>query len=315
MAGIAIDLAEGRHPASVPAHSEVALQVPREAGPSAGRTTLHCSRLARVEDWYLGPGTAAWRTYDPGFQLVLTYLGLCTFLTREKPQLVDCNQALLAAPGWSAFHVDEASFDGYAAVAVKPSRELLEQVSAGSSSDELPIFTERLEPSSMRLRILTQMLRTEAPAEPLQMDECVIGVLAETMGADRKCDTRASKAVERTKQLLHARAGEQLHLDEIAAEVGFNPVYLTQEFTRCEGVPLYRYQLQLRLTRALLELRGCEDITGLALDLGFSSHSHFTSAFRKAFGTTPSLYRQMIGGSHARAGDPGEAWHSGQRAA
>jgi AraC family transcriptional regulator len=315
MAGIAIDLGEGRDAALRSAHYDPALQVSRGSAPTAGRTALHCSRLAQVEDWYLGPGTPARRSYDPGFQLILTYLGLCTFLTGEKPQLVDCNQALLVAPGWSAFQVDEASFDGYAAVIVKPSLELLEQVFDVSGANELRTFNELSAPSTMRLRILTQMLRAKAPAEPLQIDECLIAILAETSGAGRKRGTQASKAIERTKQLLHARAGEQLHLEEIAAEVGFNPVYLTQEFTRCEGVPLYRYQHQLRLTRALLELRGCEDITGLALDLGFSSHSHFTSAFRKAFGTTPSVYRKMIGASHERAGDPGEAWHSGQRAA
>jgi AraC-like DNA-binding protein len=31
-----------------------------------------------------------------------------------------------------------------------------------------------------------------------------------------------------------------------------------------------------------------ERLTDLALDLGFSSHSHFTSAFRAYFGRTPS---------------------------
>jgi AraC-like DNA-binding protein len=58
---------------------------------------------------------------------------------------------------------------------------------------------------------------------------------------------------------------------------------------------MYRYQLRLRLSRALLELPHCNDITGLALDLGFYSHSHFSNSFRKAFGMTPSSYRAMIG--------------------
>jgi AraC-like DNA-binding protein len=38
-------------------------------------------------------------------------------------------------------------------------------------------------------------------------------------------------------------------------------------------------------------LDGCGDLTALALDLGFSSHSHFTDAFRRRFGMAPSSLR------------------------
>jgi hypothetical protein len=36
-----------------------------------------------------------------------------------------------------------------------------------------------------------------------------------------------------------------------AFDVGVSPVYLTQLFRQVEGLPLYRYQLQRRLARAL----------------------------------------------------------------
>jgi AraC-like DNA-binding protein len=34
------------------------------------------------------------------------------------------------------------------------------------------------------------------------------------------------------------------------------------------------------------------DLTSIALDLGFSSHSHFTDVFRREFGSTPSEVRE-----------------------
>jgi AraC-like DNA-binding protein len=49
--------------------------------------------------------------------------------------------------------------------------------------------------------------------------------------------------------------------------------------------------MQLRLSRALVELPHANDLTTLAFDLGFSSHSHFTVSFRRAFGCTPSEFR------------------------
>ena len=55
---------------------------------------------------------------------------------------------------------------------------------------------------------------------------------------------------------------------------------------------LYRYQLRLRLARALDLLARYDDLTRLGLDLGFSSHSHFSSAFRSAYGRSPSEFRR-----------------------
>jgi AraC family transcriptional regulator len=92
--------------------------------------------------------------------------------------------------------------------------------------------------------------------------------------------------------VIVADLGRRVTLAEIAAQVGVSPVYLTQIFQRVEGIPLYRYQLRLRLARALQLLNDYDDVTELALELGFSSHSHFTAAFKQAYGQTPSTFRR-----------------------
>src|SRR5438093_7174967 len=98
--------------------------------------------------------------------------------------------------------------------------------------------------------------------------------------------------IRRTKEFLDARFTERLHLTEVADAVGASPAYLTDVFRQFEGISLHRYLTQLRLARALNELPQTSDLTRLALDLGFSSHSHFTMAFRRAFGCTPSGFRR-----------------------
>jgi AraC-like DNA-binding protein len=50
--------------------------------------------------------------------------------------------------------------------------------------------------------------------------------------------------------------------------------------------------LRLRLARALDLIAQYDDLTSLGLDLGFSSHSHFSGAFREAYGRSPSEFRQ-----------------------
>ncbi len=103
------------------------------------------------------------------------------------------------------------------------------------------------------------------------------------------------KLVNRTKLLLSSDLARRWTLSEIAAETGVSPVYLTQVFRKHEGMPLYRYQLRLRLARALDLLASYDDLTELGLDLGFSSHSHFSSSFRQAYGRTPAEFQRCAG--------------------
>jgi AraC-like DNA-binding protein len=98
--------------------------------------------------------------------------------------------------------------------------------------------------------------------------------------------------VDRAKLVLASDLARRWTLAEIATEVRGSPVYLTQVFQQVEGVPLYRYHLRLRLARALDLLAQYDDLTALSLDLGFSSHSHFSATFREAYGCSPSEFRQ-----------------------
>ncbi|NVB85643.1 MAG: helix-turn-helix transcriptional regulator [Kofleriaceae bacterium] len=107
----------------------------------------------------------------------------------------------------------------------------------------------------------------------------------------------AIRLATRAKDLLGDR-GRLLGLGELAEKLDVSPAYLTDAFRRAAGIPIVRYQLRLRLMRAMRELPHASDLTALALELGFSSHSHFSTAFRVATGLTPSQYRET-----ARRGD------------
>lgn len=100
------------------------------------------------------------------------------------------------------------------------------------------------------------------------------------------------KLVDRAKVVVCSDLARRWTLGEIAAEIGISPVYLTQVFQQVEAMPLYRYQLRLRLARALDLLGAYDNLTALAMDLGFSSHSHFSAAFRQAYGRTPAEFRR-----------------------
>jgi AraC family transcriptional regulator len=59
-------------------------------------------------------------------------------------------------------------------------------------------------------------------------------------------------------------------------------------------VTITAHRTRLRLFRALGRLPRAADLSDLALSAGFCSHSHFGTAFRRVFKTTPSRMRDEL---------------------
>ncbi len=104
-----------------------------------------------------------------------------------------------------------------------------------------------------------------------------------------------SPLVARAKAALALRLEDKFGLAELAADFGCSRYYLSRLFRREVGMSIPRYRLELRLRRAIDRLADAKgDFSRLALELGFSHHSHFTSAFRRVVGCSPSQARTLI---------------------
>jgi AraC-like DNA-binding protein len=141
--------------------------------------------------------------------------------------------------------------------------------------------------------------------EPLWADVTSLQLIADVLeaafaqhGLPRKkrrsgTDKDHADRVEAAKTYLAVNLAERITLDDVARAVHASPFHLARVFQQRTGVPVHRYLTQLRLRASLDRLaEGASDLTALALDLGFSSHSHFTDAFRREFGRSPSAIRQ-----------------------
>ena len=271
--------------------------VARDGHQQHRRQTLHLSSLAHVENTSAPASLPAPHGYETGYQIGLTYLGLFSYNVGRRSWMVDSSRTLFMSPGWEFTDEHPVEGVGHSSVLVNPSRALLDELCGGLGPNRNPAFRDTSRPSTSRLRLLTHhLLRLpDGSDDPLHKDEWVVHVLKEAIAAPPAPRARRSRVVDLAKEFLHAHASDRVTLERIAAAVGVSPIYLTQEFKRSEGMPLYQFQLKQRLSRALHELPHCDDITGLALDLGFSSHSHFTAAFGSAFGVTPSRFRATVG--------------------
>ena len=102
----------------------------------------------------------------------------------------------------------------------------------------------------------------------------------------------AALAQEARQLLVEERPRTTPPLEELARTLGVSVFHLCRVFRANVGATLHGYRNALRLRGALERLAdGVSDLSALALELGFSSHSHFTSAFRREFGVVPSAFR------------------------
>jgi AraC-like DNA-binding protein len=159
-------------------------------------------------------------------------------------------------------------------------------------------------------RKLFQALRAGEAIDPLRVEETVVALLSEVLSsayrfwgaAGRVPLVRESpmEAVEHVRRLLSERLGDSLRIGDLAREVGLSVFHLCRTFKAATGSSLHAYRNQVRLHEALDRLEGGGDLTQIGLDLGYSSHSHFTAAFRELFGTPPSRVRDVLRQSSGR---------------
>lgn len=106
---------------------------------------------------------------------------------------------------------------------------------------------------------------------------------------------RRSRAVERVKEAVAVAPARGWTIANLAKIANLSAFHLCHVFRELTGVSIYDYVLRERLAQALEAVLDGDDITTIALEAGFASHSHFTARFKRFFGATPSALRQSIG--------------------
>ena len=86
-----------------------------------------------------------------------------------------------------------------------------------------------------------------------------------------------------------------LSLQTLANESGYSRVHFVRMFRAATGYSPHNYLLNLKLERARELLKKLSmSLIDIALDCGFSSHSHMSRLFHKIVGVTPSAYRRSL---------------------
>lgn len=231
--------------------------------------------------------------------LVFPYRGLYLRHVGTDQSVADANHVLFFSAG-EGYRVSHPVVGGDASLVLALSAPLLRELAPAAvlqQGEELRFRLQslRIDPRAQALVGLLRHSLQSGSIDTLEAESLALTLACRSLGPRTSHATTATHArrrlVDRAKVLLASDLGRRWSLAEVAREIGGSPVYLTQAFQQVEGLPLHRYHLRLRLARALDRVAHSEDMSALALELGFSSHSHFSAAFKQAYGRTPSAFR------------------------
>jgi len=260
--------------------------------------------------------TSVWNVMCPGHirpladeecatttHLVFPYRGVYVQHVGSRHTVVEASQVLFINED-EPYRVSHPVDGGDSALSIRVEPEtLLELTPArhrhpkGLAAFDRP--TVRADHRTQQLAATARQRLRRGTVDALEAEELTLELVRHTLGEQRWSAPNSSgsgprRLADRVKLLMSSDVGRRWTLSDAAKSVGVSPVYLTQAFKHVEGVPLYRYHLRLRLARSLDLLADYDDLTDLALALGFTSHSHFTAAFGKVYGVTPSAFQRSI---------------------
>lgn len=159
--------------------------------------------------------------------------------------------------------------------------------------------TDRGQETGLALLELANLLKHRPgviPAKTMRIDEVLHNLLTRVFQCyGRQVLRRPGKepqAVRRIAERINANVdlgrAEDLTIAELAEEVGLNPNYMIQSFTRAMGISPYAYLLNRKICRSKEMIASGMRPLDVALELGFYDQSHFIRVFHKVLGVTPS---------------------------
>jgi len=179
-------------------------------------------------------------------------------------------------------------------VFVELSTETVEELAGSAGLRATHVPTDRR--THLLQHVLVRHLRSAA-ADSLEAEELAARLVQSAL-SPRAVSTRPARArtstdhrdlAEATKSEIAADISARRSLGELARKLHTSPFHLARVFRAETGFTVASYRQSLRLRAALERLSLNDgDLSALALELGFSSHSHFTASFTREFGLPPS---------------------------
>jgi AraC-like DNA-binding protein len=234
--------------------------------------------------------------------------------TRGERAIADLNQVLFfnADEPYRIAHPascgDDCTVFVFDPATLREALELFDPARAEAAASPFRFAQALSDPRAFMAQEALRNATLAAQPDALAIEEGALRLLHLTIAASYRAHGQAGRPARRSTLLaqrataqnaclmIAQRFREELSLEAIARTVYASPFHLARLFKQHVGLSIHQYQHRLRLREALLRVaEGEENLARLALELGFSSHSHLSDSFRQAFGEPPGKYRKLRG--------------------
>jgi AraC family transcriptional regulator len=149
-------------------------------------------------------------------------------------------------------------------------------------------------------RLLLGELEKPGPGDRLYVESLASALaihLLRHYSSGVKAEHRLNQGLPRPKlrrviEYIEMHLEDGLSLEQMAQLTGYSAFHFARLFKAATGRSPHQYVIESRVARAQVLLKSSQTPTAeIAYAVGFSSQSHFVTAFRKAVGVTPKAYR------------------------
>jgi AraC-like DNA-binding protein len=228
-------------------------------------------------------------------QIGLPRRGVFVMERRGEPVVIDTNTALVLGPD-DEYRVRHPTGEGDEGIVVVLAPHLVEEVIGGAGGRHGGLRPR----DHLAISLVTRALRDRDP-DQLEAEDATFLLLASLSRTfagptgQNHLGLAQRKRVEHARALLASSPTTRWDLGSLGRALLCSPFHLSRQFHAATGETISRYVLRLRLGIAVERLAdGERDIASLAVDTGFTHHSHFSARFRSVFGITPTQARDML---------------------
>jgi len=105
---------------------------------------------------------------------------------------------------------------------------------------------------------------------------------------------KSNKYVIYAKEYINSNLYEKVIIEDITTNLNISKAYFNRKFKEVESVTPYAYVLNLKIEKAKELLKKGEDISEVALQIGFFDQSHLNRIFKRAVKMTPNEYKKLF---------------------
>ncbi|GIG62722.1 AraC family transcriptional regulator [Longispora fulva] len=194
--------------------------------------------------------------------------------------------------------------EGWSYRIIYPDVATVRAVAAELGRPGTPWFRESVVADPGTHRLLVAAVRAADRGDDLAASSAqhaaLVALLGLNAGTAAPASAPAPRAVDRARELLHARLTAPPTLAELAEHVGLGPHVLQRAFRTATGLPPHAYLVQERVRRARSLLAAGDRPAEVAAAVGFADQAHLTRHFRRYLGVPPGAYRKNVQDRGAR---------------